>query len=58
MCARKNTENMIISLLLYMLTLIEHVEVFRNKLGQYHGCWCPGSLRRQAINSHGIDFEG
>ena len=22
--------------------------------GQYHGCWCPGSSRRQAISSHGI----
>ena len=22
---------------------------------QYHGCWCPGSLRRQDINSHHID---
>ena len=25
-------------------------------LGQYHGCWCPGSLRRQDINSHDIDY--
>ena len=25
-------------------------------LGQYHGCWCPGSWCRQAISSHGIDF--
>ena len=25
-------------------------------LGQYHGYWCPGSLRRQDINSHDIDF--
>ena len=25
-------------------------------LGQYHGCWCPGSLRRQDISSHGIDY--
>ena len=23
--------------------------------GQYHGCWCPGSLCRQGISSHGID---
>ena len=21
----------------------------------YHGCWCPGSLRRQDISSHDID---
>ena len=25
-------------------------------LGQYHGCWCPGSLRRQDISSHDIDY--
>ena len=25
------------------------------ELGQYHGCWCPGSLRRQDISSHDID---
>ena len=24
--------------------------------GQHHGCWCPGSLRRQAISSNGIDY--
>ena len=24
-------------------------------LGQYHGCWCPGSLRRQGISSNDID---
>ena len=24
-------------------------------LGQNHGCWCPGSLRRQDISSHDID---
>ena len=22
---------------------------------QYHACWCPGSLSRQGISSHGID---
>ena len=26
------------------------------KLGQYHGYWCPGSLRRQDISSHDIDY--
>ena len=26
------------------------------KLGQYHGFWCPGSLRRQDISSHDIDY--
>ena len=25
-------------------------------LGQYHGCWCPGSLRRQDISNHDIDW--
>ena len=25
-------------------------------LGQYHGCWWPGSLCRQAINNLGIDY--
>ena len=25
------------------------------ELGKYHGCWCPGSLRRQDISSHDID---
>ena len=28
------------------------------ELGQYHGWWCPGSLRRQVINSHGINYAG
>ena len=23
---------------------------------EYHGCWCPGSLRRQDISTHGIDY--
>ena len=27
-----------------------------NSRGQYPGCWCPGSLRRQDISSHGIDY--
>ena len=24
--------------------------------GQYHGCWCLGSLRRQVITNHAIDY--
>ena len=24
---------------------------------QYHPCWCPGDLRSQGINRHGIDLE-
>ena len=23
---------------------------------QYHGCWCPGSLRRQDISNYDIDL--
>ena len=23
---------------------------------QYHGCWCPGSLRRQNISTHDADY--
>ena len=26
------------------------------KLGQYQGCWCPGSLHCQDISSHDIDY--
>ena len=25
-------------------------------LGQYHSWWCPGSLRRQDISIHDIDY--
>ena len=25
-------------------------------LGQYHSCSCPGSLRRQDISNHDIDY--
>ena len=35
--------------------LINHLHVECEKLGQYHGCWCPGSLGRQDISSHDID---
>ena len=28
-------------------------EILQVKLGQYHGCWCPGSPCRQAISRHG-----
>ena len=27
-------------------------------LGQYRGCWCPGSMCRQDISSHSIDCVG
>ena len=25
---------------------------------QYHGCWCPGSLRRQDTRAHDVDYVG
>ena len=28
------------------------------EIGQYHGCWWPGSLRRQDISSNAIDYAG
>ena len=31
---------------------------YENWLVQYHGCWCPGSLRSQVLCSHGNDFVG
>ena len=31
-------------------------QVISVKLGQYHGCWCSGSLRRQDISSHDTDY--
>ena len=38
----------------HALTL--NMRVISVYLGQYHGCWCPGSLRRQDISSHDIDY--
>ena len=26
------------------------------RVGQYHGCWCPDSLRRKDISIHDIDY--
>ena len=31
---------------------------YSGELGQYHGCWCPGSLHHQVISSHGIYSVG
>ena len=36
------------------LTLLVLTRNIPGELGQYHGCWCPGSLCCQAINSHGV----
>ena len=33
-------------------------EIFSGQLGQYHGCWCTVSSRRQVIISHGIYCVG
>ena len=33
------------------------IRIFRG-LGNYHGCWCHGSLHRQAIIGHGMDIKG
>ena len=41
------------------LKSVDHLELkpeYSIELGQYHGCWCPGSLRRQDINSHDIEY--
>ena len=32
--------------------------ILRELHSQYHGCRCLGFLRRQVINSHGIDYVG
>ena len=41
------------SALVLTLNMREFISV---ELGQYHGCWCPGSLRRKDISSHDIDY--
>ena len=38
------------------LTLTCRDRVISVSLGQYQGYWCPGSLRRQDISSHDIDY--
>ena len=32
--------------------------IFKEKLCQYHGCWCPGFLHCQAISNHNNDCVG
>ena len=29
---------------------------FQTDKSQHHGCWCPGSLFRQDISTHGTDY--
>ena len=38
------------------LPLTYRGRVISVELGQYHGCWCRGSLRRQNISNHDIDY--
>ena len=33
-----------------------YLGVYSGKLQEYHGHWCPGSLRRQVITTHVIDY--
>ena len=40
----------------HLHTLSSHFWLNLSSRGQYPGCWCPGSLRRQDISSHGIDY--
>ena len=41
---------------LYIYRTCTGTEVSQFNLSQYHGWWCPGSLRRQDISSHDIDY--
>ena len=45
-------------LLAYILDINSHYAGldYSKKLGQYHGCWCPGALSHQIINNHDTDF--
>ena len=40
----------------YILTILVHNTFKANR--SMHGCWCPGSLCRQVINSHDTDYVG
>ena len=33
-----------------------NIQGLSNLTGQYHGCWCPGSFRRQGISTHEIGY--
>ena len=35
--------------------LRRNIPAYLVNTGQYHGCWCPGSLSFQRISRHGID---
>ena len=38
--------------------LVEVPLAANSRKGEYHGCWCAGSLCRQDISNHGIDYAG
>ena len=40
----------------YQSTSVCWNRIIDGEWGQYYGYWCPGSLRHQAIGSHGIDY--
>ena len=40
--------------LVTIILIIQDKPVILVKLGQYCGCWCPGSLHRQDISTHDI----
>ena len=42
---------------LWKVTLNVLGRVISVYLDQYHSCWCPGSLRRQDISNHDIDYK-
>ena len=42
----------------WMIVLLVLKLEYSGEVGQCHGCWCPGDLRRQVINNHDIDHVG
>ena len=46
--------------------LLSNIDLFQHRTcgdrinsvqhSQYHDCWCPGSLRRQDINTQDVDY--
>ena len=54
------TYNLFPSVFIYTIIQIESfplkLQNIPYKVGQHHACWCPGSLHRQVISRHGIDY--
>ena len=40
----------------YLKSLLKWDQDLHILHSQYHGCWCPGDVRRQGISSHDIDL--